>query len=119
MTWMLAAAFVVMILQLGFALVNAGFTRAQNVAHTISASFLLYAIGLLGYWACGFAFQLNDIAELGFRGAHLEPAIPALFLFQAMLMATALVIPTGALAERWRFPSMALYGVAMSTLIYP
>jgi Amt family ammonium transporter len=118
-TWMLGAACLAMILQLGFGLVNAGFTRAQNVAHTISAGLFLYAIGLIGYWACGFAFQLGDFNELGLAGSPANPSVFALFAFQAMLMSTALVIPTGALAERWRFPSLALYGAATSTLIYP
>jgi Amt family ammonium transporter len=135
---MLGASFLVMLMQLGFALVNSGFTRAQNVAHTISSSFLLYAIGILGYWVCGFGFQMggvlaheirlpilgHQVGWIGFSGfavsaARMDASVLTLFLFQVMLMAASLVIPTGALAERWRFGSLALYGIAMSMVVYP
>jgi Amt family ammonium transporter len=110
---------------------------------------LLFVIGLLGYWVCGFAFQwggagvpagLGDIPALtrelsvsvfgkrvgylGFQGfllnaASTDAGVLVLFLFQAMLMATAIVIPTGALAERWRLQSVVLFGCVMSMLLYP
>lgn len=47
------------------------------------------------------------------------PAVAALFLFQMMFMDAACTIPTGALAERWKFASFVLFGFAMSTVIYP
>jgi len=147
--WTLAAAFLVLLMPLGFALVSSGFTRAQNVVHTMTTGVLLYVVGLLGYWACGFAFQMGGagvpstlsatgalsreigltvsgrhIGMIGFERRFLGPGshdegLMALFLFQAMVMTVAAVIPAGALAERWRLQSLVLFGCAMSMVIYP
>ena len=53
-TWTLITGFLVMFMQAGFALVETGLTRAKNVAHTMGMNFLVYAIGILGFWALGF-----------------------------------------------------------------
>jgi Amt family ammonium transporter len=45
----------VMFMQAGFALVETGMTRAKNVAHTMGMNFLVYSIGVLGFWFMGFA----------------------------------------------------------------
>jgi Amt family ammonium transporter len=119
MQWTLVAAFLVMFMQLGFGLVASGFSRAQNVAHTISSGILLYVIGLLGYWACGFAIESGRADRLALGAAPSDTLVLTLFFLHAVVMATAIVIPTGALAERWRFTSLALFGCAMSALVYP
>src|SRR5437016_6309880 len=117
--WTLVAGFLVMFMQAGFALVETGLTRAKNVAHTIGMNFLVYSIGILGFWAVGFAFQMggvgalatfggeetlsNEIAItiagksfglLGWKGFFLAgtaftPAVATLFLFQMVFMDTA------------------------------
>ena len=53
--WMLITGFLVMFMQTGFAMVETGFTRAKNAAHTFSMNYMVYPIGMLGYWVCGFA----------------------------------------------------------------
>src|SRR5207249_6892714 len=55
--WTLLAGFLVMFMQAGFALVETGFTRAKNAAHTMSMNFMVYAIGMVGYCVCGYARQ--------------------------------------------------------------
>jgi Amt family ammonium transporter len=59
--WMLLAAFLVFFMQAGFALVEVGFTRAKNAAHTMAMNMLVFAIGAFGYWLTGFAFQFGAV----------------------------------------------------------
>jgi len=57
--WTLLAGFLVMFMQAGFALVETGFTQKKNVAHTMGMNFLVYALGMFGFWICGFAFMFG------------------------------------------------------------
>jgi Amt family ammonium transporter len=59
--WVLIAGFFVFFMQAGFALVETGFTRAKNVAHTMLMNMMVFCIGALGYWVCGFAFQFGGV----------------------------------------------------------
>src|SRR5512144_2105940 len=121
--WTLCAGFLVMFMQAGFSLVETGLTRAKNVAHTMGMNFLVYAIGILGFWAVGFALQMGGVGAMGTFGgdttlAHefalhiggktfglfgttgfflpgsvFTSAVAALFLFQMVFMDTAATIP--------------------------
>ena len=55
--WTLLCGFLVMFMQAGFALVESGLTRAKNVGHTMGMNFVVYAVGMLGFWVCGFALR--------------------------------------------------------------
>jgi Amt family ammonium transporter len=59
--WMLITGFLVFFMQLGFALVEAGFTRAKSVVHTMMMNLVVFCIAALGYWAVGFAFQFGAV----------------------------------------------------------
>jgi len=59
--WLLLAGFLVFFMQAGFALVETGFTRAKNVAHTMLMNMMVFCIGAVGYWICGFAFQFGAV----------------------------------------------------------
>ncbi|WP_348048096.1 ammonium transporter [Mucilaginibacter sp.] len=66
--WTLVAGFLVMFMQAGFALVETGFTQKKNVAHTMGMNFLVYALGMFGFWVCGFAIMFGGslgMASLG------------------------------------------------------
>ncbi|HSQ45009.1 MAG TPA: ammonium transporter [Ginsengibacter sp.] len=66
--WTLITGFLVMFMQAGFAMVETGFTQKKNVAHTMTMNFMVYAIGMLGFWICGFAFMFGgalNVASLG------------------------------------------------------
>lgn len=66
--WTLLAGFLVMFMQAGFALVETGFTQKKNVAHTMGMNFMVYALGMFGFWICGFAFMFGgglNVASLG------------------------------------------------------
>ncbi len=147
--WTLVCGFLVMFMQAGFAMAETGFTRAKNAGHTMAMNFMVYALGLLGYWICGFALQMGGVggvASLGGAKAlsnefavHLfskefglfgtkgfflsgdvyDASIFCLFLFQMVFMDTAATIPTGAMAERWNMKSFFVYGFFVSGIIYP
>ena len=50
--WTLICGFLVMFMQAGFAMAETGFTRAKNAGHTMAMNFMVYALGMLGYWVC-------------------------------------------------------------------
>ena len=147
--WVLLGGFLVMFMQAGFAMVETGFTRSRNAAHTMAMNFLIYPVGVLGFWLCGFGLMLGGVqgwAPLGASaaGAHEvaiavgaksyglfgaarfalvtaagDPATLAMFLFATVFLDTAATIPTGAMAERWKLSAFIAYGVFMSALLYP
>jgi Amt family ammonium transporter len=147
--WTLLTGFLVMFMQLGFALLETGLTRAKNVSHTMGMNVFVYAIGILCFWAVGFGLQMGGVGALstfgndatlgrefsvqiagkdfglfGQTGFFLQPStytpgVAALFLFQMVFMDTAATIPTGAMAERWKFLSFCLFSVVIASLIYP
>ena len=147
--WTLITGFLVMFMQAGFAMVETGFTRAKNVAHTMGMNFLVYALGVLGFWICGFALMFGGVGSIatlggtpgltneftislfgktfglfGLSGFFLnnsvyDVGIYTLFLFQMVFMDTTATIPTGALAERWRFASFFVYALFISMFVYP
>src|SRR5258705_716250 len=57
-----------MFMQAGFAMVETGFTRAKNAAHTMSMNFMIYPIGMLGYWICGYALQMGGVGAVSVLG---------------------------------------------------
>jgi Amt family ammonium transporter len=149
LVWISLCAFLVMFMQAGFAMVETGMTRAKNAAHTMGMNLLVYSVGILGYWSIGFALQMGGVGTLATLGGDaslsgelvvevagkawglcgtsgffltpsvMTPAVAGLFLFQMMFMDTAATIPTGALAERWKFASFIAFSFVVSTLIYP
>ncbi|HUI06470.1 MAG TPA: ammonium transporter [Verrucomicrobiae bacterium] len=148
-TWTLVTGFLVMFMQAGFAMVETGLTRAKNTAHTFAMNFMIYPMGMLGFYLCGFAFMFGGLGGIGtmggyaglnheitvhlfghdwgllgwkgflLQGAGYDTAVFTLFLFQMVFMDTTATIPTGALAERWKFSSFMLYGCAIGTIMYP
>ena len=147
--WTLLTGFLVMFMQAGFALVETGFCRAKNAAHTMAMNFMIYPIGMLGYWICGFALQMGGVGAVavlggtpplnsefvvtlfghpfglfGTKGFFLsadvyDVGVFALFLFQMVFMDTTCTIPTGAMAERWKWSSFLVYGFFISMFTYP
>jgi ammonium transporter, Amt family len=160
LVWTLITGFLVMFMQAGFALVESGLTRAKNASHTMAMNFMIYPLGMLGFYVCGFAFMFGganapwadgstlgigstlgagvsaldsmlhftiagkQIDILGWKGFFLGPSVYdvslyTLFLFQMVFMDTTATIPTGAMAERWKFSAFVVYGCALGTIIYP
>lgn len=147
--WTLITGFLVMFMQAGFAMVETGLTRAKNVAHTMAMNFMIYPLGMLGFYVCGFAFMFGGFGALGtlggvdilnqeftinlfgkdfglfgtkgffLTGQAYDVAIFAMFLFQMVFMDTTATIPTGAMAERWKYSAFFIYGLCVGTIIYP
>ena len=69
--WTLVTGFLVMFMQAGFALVETGLCRAKNASHTMTMNMLIYPLGMLGFWACGFAFMFGGVGALGGRNPRL------------------------------------------------
>ena len=57
--WTLITGFLVMFMQAGFALVETGLCRAKNAGHTMAMNFMIYPMGMLGFYVCGFAFMFG------------------------------------------------------------
>ncbi len=147
--WVLVCGFLVMFMQPGFAMVETGLTRAKNVAHTMGMNFLVYPLAMLGFYICGFALMFGGLGAIGTMGGYAglnheftinlfgkpfglfgtkgfflsgstyDVAVYTLFLFQMVFMDTTATIPTGALAERWKFLSFFIYAWLVGTVIYP
>jgi ammonium transporter, Amt family len=66
--WTLLCGFLVMFMQAGFALAETGFTRAKNAGHTMAMNMMIYGIGMLGYWICGFALQMGGVGNIASLG---------------------------------------------------
>ncbi len=150
MMWVLLTGFIVMFMQAGFAMVETGLCQFKNAAHTMAMNFMVYPVGMLGFWICGFALMFGGVGGLSVLGGgtaaldhevvwHLfgkdfgvfgakgfflagtsyDVAIYTLFLFQMVFMDTTATIPTGAMAERWKFSAFMVYGFFISMLVYP
>lgn len=147
--WTLICGFLVMFMQAGFAMAETGFTQAKNAGHTMAMNFMVYGLGLLGFWICGFGLQMGGagpFASLGgggtmngeftisllgkdfglfgtkgffLGGAAYDTAIYTMFLFQMVFMDTTATIPTGSMAERWTMKSFIIYALFISAIVYP
>jgi ammonium transporter, Amt family len=147
--WTLVTGFLVMFMQAGFAMVEAGLCRVKNANHTYMMNFFVYTAGLFSYWLIGFAIQMGGAAGNGnlgglqsltpehtlslfgktwgiFGGAGLflaghtyDVGVMVLFLFQMVFMDTALTIVTGACAERWKFLAFCVSSSIMGAITYP
>ena len=71
--WTLVTGFLVMFMQAGFALVETGLCRAKNAAHTMAMNFMIYGLGMLGFWICGFAFMFGGVESA--RRHHAQPTL--------------------------------------------
>ena len=126
--WTLVAAALVFFMQAGFALVEAGFTRAKNAVNIMMKNLMDFSVGSLAFWAIGFGlmFGVSKSGWLGTSGFFLsdfspdgDPWVLAFWMFQVVFAATAATIVSGAMAERTKFTGYLLYSIFISALIYP
>ncbi len=137
------SAALVFLMQPGFALVEAGLTRAKNAANIMMKNLMDVAIGVLMFalvgWGIAYPGDFNGwvgSAGLGIRGlfsgylVNISPeavaaadfyplAVPVDFLFQAAFAATAATIVSGAVAGRTKFVGYIAYSVILTAFIYP
>lgn len=125
--WVLLAAFLVMFMQPGFAMVEAGFTRSKNTANILMKNFADFSIGSIVFWLLGYTLMYGeDIGgfmgkiDLFFSSDGID-GIPdkASLLFQTVFAATAATIVSGAMAERTKFGSYLIFSLVITAFIYP
>lgn len=126
--WTLIAAALVFFMQAGFALVEAGFTRAKNAINIIMKNLMDFSMGSIGFWAIGFGlmFGVSKSGWIGTSGFFLsdfspdgDPWVLAFWMFQVVFAATAATIVSGAMAERTKFVGYICYSLVLSAFIYP
>ncbi len=146
--WVMITGFMVFFFQCGFAMVETGFCRGKNAAHTMTMNFMVFLVGAIGYFLVGFALQfggsggnanlgsggsaLNGLLSipgfggiLGYKGFFLQSGgtydagIYALFFFQMVFMDTTCTIPTGAIAERVKYSAVVISSFFVSMIYYP
>ena len=126
--WTLVAAVLVFFMQAGFAMVEAGFTRAKNCINIMMKNLMDFSMGSLFYWAIGFGlmFGASKTGFFGTTGFFLsdfevdgDPWVLAFWMFQVVFAATAATIVSGAMAERTKFTGYLVYSAVLSALIYP
>jgi Amt family ammonium transporter len=144
--WTLVTGFLVLFMQVGFAFLVTGLTRAKNAGHMMMMNISAFAVAFIAYYAVGFAFHFGGIAPVanlgglapldgifghgnsGVIGTHgfllqshggYDVGVLAMFLFQVVFMETAGYIIIGAIAERISFAGFILAELAMGAVIYP
>ena len=128
----LIAAFLILFMQAGFALVATGLCRARNAAHTMAAHLLAVAVVAAGFFAVGFAL-MGDGPPRSFsthwtfhhsRGYFLQAdrsdgLALGWFLLMAGYTSVAACIPSGALSERWSLKSLMAFAFVFAAVIFP
>ena len=145
--WVILGAVLVIFMQAGFSLVETGFTQKKNAAEVMSTNFAVFGLGFVGFMFVGFplAFSGFSYAPMGltspmngdglpavggeFTGifywgySHLgdaaTPALLGFFLYMVAFMDTVATIPTGSMAERWKWKSFVWWGLFCGALYYP
>jgi Amt family ammonium transporter len=126
--WTLLAAALVFFMQAGFAMVEAGFTRAKSAINIMMKNLMDFSMGSLAYWAVGFGlmFGVSSTGWIGTSGFFLsdfnidgDPWVLAFWMFQVVFAATAATIVSGAMAERTKFSGYLIYSICISAIIYP
>ena len=128
--WVLLGAALVFFMQAGFAMCEAGFTRAKNTGNILMKNLMDFCIGTPLYWLFGFGIMFGTgTAVFGWiepfimkeYGAVLPAGVPlwAYAIFQTVFCATSATIVSGAMAERTKFSAYCIYSAAISLFIYP
>ena len=135
-TWMLVSTFLVFIMHLGFASLEAGLTQSKNTVNILFKNVSIIAIGILTYAICGFNLMYPGEFNgyFGFAGFGITSPIGSAgligyadgaytyftdFIFQAMFAATAATIVSGAVAERIKLSSFLIFSTVYVAIIYP
>jgi Amt family ammonium transporter len=140
--WVLVAAFLVIFMNAGFAMVEAGFCRQKNAVNILSKNLIVFAISTISFWIFGFALMFgNGNSFMGMDGFFLAGAdnspatgnaykgvfkslnwtgvpLSVKFLFQAAFAGTAATIVSGAVAERIKFIDFLFFSFLLVGFVY-
>lgn len=146
--WVVIGAVLVIFMQAGFALVETGFCRAKHAAHVVSTNFAIFGLGFVAFFVVGYALMFSNFSYPGYfgldgplsadrligfgdwtflwgrsgfglSGAAYAAPTAAFFLYMVAFMDTTATIPTGSMAERWRWKSFVWWGLFCGALYYP
>jgi ammonium transporter, Amt family len=144
--WVVIGAVLVIFMQAGFALVETGFCRAKHAAHVVSTNFAIFGLGFIGFFFVGYAFAFGGFGSSligleapggaligsgewvflwkgGFALQDIDAAMLAptlgFFLYMVAFMDTVATIPTGSMAERWKWNSFVVWGLFCGAIYYP
>ncbi len=147
MLWVIIGAILVIFMQAGFALVETGFCRAKHAAHVVSTNFAIFGLGFIGFFLIGFPLAFGGVDSCRYFGLDTAPGgrarsaaatgsscgraagrcpaaaitagVLAFFLYMVAFMDTVATIPTGAMAERWKWGSFVIWGLFCGAIYYP
>jgi ammonium transporter, Amt family len=124
--WTCIAAFLVFFMQAGFAMVEAGFTRAKNAVNILMKNLMDFSVGTVAFFLIGFGLMFGESNGLFgtslFAMSGVEDGAAwewSFLIFQTVFAATAATIVSGAMAERTKFVSYLAYSAAITFFIYP
>ncbi len=123
--WFLIGAALVFWMQAGFAMVEAGFTRAKNTGNILMKNLMDFCIGTVVFILIGFGLLLGEdmVGLIGKPGLDIFTNYESFnwsgFVFNLIFCATAATIVSGAMAERTKFLSYCIYSAVISAVIYP
>jgi ammonium transporter, Amt family len=145
MLWVVIGACLVIFMQAGFALVETGFCRAKHAAHVVTTNFAIFGLGFIGFFVIGFPLAFGNFSYASFGldkpvgsallgsgdwvflnwatpmmggKGYTAPAL-AFFLYMVAFMDTVATIPTGSMAERWKWNSFVVWGLFCGAIYYP
>jgi len=124
--WTCIAAFLVFFMQAGFAMVEAGFTRAKNAVNILMKNLMDFSVGTIAFFLIGFGLMFGKTNGLFgttlFGLSGVEPGADwnwTFLIFQTVFAATAATIVSGAMAERTKFVGYLVYSFFITLFIYP
>ena len=129
--WTCVAAFLVMFMQAGFAMVETGMTRAKNAVNILMKNMMDFAVGSVAFFIIGFGLMFGAsnglfgtdgfmLSDIDWTAENPISQWPWTFLiFQTVFCATSATIVSGAMAERTKFISYLIYSAVISAFIYP
>ncbi|MGB2863902.1 MAG: ammonium transporter [Sedimentisphaerales bacterium] len=124
--WTCIAAFLVFFMQAGFAMVEAGFTRAKNAVNILMKNLMDFSVGTIAFFLIGFGLMFGKTNGLFgttlFGLSGVEPGADwnwTFLIFQTVFAATAATIVSGAMAERTKFIGYLAYSFFITLFIYP
>jgi Amt family ammonium transporter len=134
--WILIASTLVIFMNAGFAMLEAGFCRQKNAVNILSKNLIVFALATIAYWAFGYSFMYGTAGNgfIGAGGFFLSSGDPATyglnpfpeglpisvsFLFQVAFAATAATVVSGAVAERIKYDAFIIFSLLLVGISYP
>ena len=132
--WLLIATILVIFMNAGFAMVEAGMCRSKNAVNILAKNLFVFALAVTSYWFIGYSLMYGgSVADgwLYFGGLFFDPTVTADmvtdaglvptvdFLFQSAFAGTAATIVSGLVAERVKFGEFVVFAIVLTAFIYP